>query len=184
MAREQGGPQVETRERYTTAAADDDERGRNGALLPVRTMDEILAELDQRGQPPTAEVPVPEWRATFRVRGLTRAEVLHISRLATHGGRLAPPGDQAVQDVETLLLGVVEPKITREHYARLRHRSDANPIINRLQTKIAELTTGERVENAAGEEVDAVDAAYFPSDGTLAPGGAVSGHGGNGSAAR
>jgi hypothetical protein len=39
----------------------------NGAL-PVRSMDEILAELDQRGQPERHEVKVPEkevlWQRT------------------------------------------------------------------------------------------------------------------------
>jgi hypothetical protein len=54
----------------------------NGAL-PVRSMDEILAELDQRGQPERHEVKVPEWGAVFYVRGLTRAEVLHIDRIST-----------------------------------------------------------------------------------------------------
>jgi hypothetical protein len=33
-----------------------------------------------------------------------------------------------------------------------------------LQGKIAELTTGEKVEGPDGEEVDAVDAATFPAD--------------------
>jgi hypothetical protein len=136
----------------------------NGAL-PVRSMDEILAELDQRGQPERHEVKVPEWGAVFYVRGLTRAEVLHIDRITMI---LAGPGkgtvDKGKQDLETLLIGVVEPKITREHYMRLRHRADANPIINRLQGKIAELTTGEKVEGPDGEEVDAVDAATFPAD--------------------
>jgi hypothetical protein len=132
----------------------------NGAL-PVRSMDEILAELDQRGQPERHEVRVPEWGAVFYVRGLTRAEVLHIDRISTSRKGVV---DKGAQDLETLLIGVVEPKITREHYMRLRHRADANPIINRLQGKIAELTTGEKVEGPDGEEVDAVDAATFPAD--------------------
>jgi hypothetical protein len=133
---------------------------RNGAL-PVRSMDEILAELDQRGQPERHEVRVPEWHAVFYVRGLTRAEVLHIDRISTSRKGVV---DKGAQDLETLLIGVVEPKITREHYMRLRHRADANPIINRLQGKIAELTTGEKVEGPDGEEVDAVDAATFSAD--------------------
>jgi hypothetical protein len=132
----------------------------NGAL-PVRSMDEILAELDQRGQPERYEVKVPEWGAVFYVRGLTRAEVLHIDRISTSRKGVV---DKGTADLETLLIGVVEPKITREHYMRLRHRVDANPIINRLQNKIAGLTTGEKVEGPDGEEVDAVDAATFPAD--------------------
>jgi hypothetical protein len=136
----------------------------NGAL-PVRSMDEILAELDQRGQPERHEVRVPEWGAVFYVRGLTRAEVLHLDRISMiRTGPEKGMVDKGKQDLETLLIGVVEPKITREHYMRLRHRADANPIINRLQGKISELTTGEKVEGPDGEEVDAVDAATFSAD--------------------
>lgn len=131
-----------------------------GAALPVRSMDEILAELDKRGQPDAVDVAVPEWGATFRVRGLTRAEVLRMNTMATRNGRV----DQAMLDELTMTTAVVEPRIGVEHYRRLRHRADANPIISRLQNKIAELTTGEKVEGPDGEEVDAVAAAYFPAD--------------------
>lgn len=153
---------------YSTGTTE--HNGATNGALPVRSMDEILAELDQRGQPEAHAVEVPEWGATFRVRGLTRAEVLHIDRISTNRKGVV---DKATQDLETLLLGVVEPKITREHYARLRHRADANPIINRLQNKIGELTTGEKVDGPNGEELDAVDAAYFPADREGAPAGSA-----------
>jgi hypothetical protein len=81
----------------------------NGAL-PVRSMDEILAELDQRGQPERHEVKVPEWGAVFYVRGLTRAEVLHIDRISTNRKGIV---DKGAQDLETLLIGVVEPTAPR-----------------------------------------------------------------------
>jgi hypothetical protein len=147
-----------TKPTYSTGTAE-----RNGAL-PVRSMDEILAELDQRGQPEAVEVAVPEWGTTFRVRGLTRAEVLHMNGSTSRNGRV----NQALLDEMTMTTAVVEPKITPEQYRRLRHRADANPIISRLQNKIAELTTGEKVTGPNGEEMDAVDAAYFPADGEAA----------------
>jgi hypothetical protein len=131
----------------------------NGAL-PVRSMDEILAELDQRGQPEAVDVPCPELGSLFRVRGLTRAELMHMNTIATRKGVT----NQGMLDEMSLTTGVVEPKITVEQYRRLRHRADANPAIQRLQTKIAELTSGEKVEGPDGEEVNAVDAAYFPAD--------------------
>jgi hypothetical protein len=130
----------------------------NGAL-PVRSMDEILAELDKRGQPEAVDVPCPELGSLFRVRGLTRAELMHMNTIATRKGVT----NQGMLDEMSLTTGVVEPKITVEQYRRLRHRADANPAIQRLQTKIAELTSGEPVEGPDGQEVDAVDAAYFPA---------------------
>lgn len=145
-----------------------DKNEKNGATA-VHSLDEILAELDKRGQPAGAVVKVPEWgplfgveALEFKVRGLTRAEVIHIDRISTNRKGVV---DKATQDLETLLMGVVEPKFTREHYARLRHRADANPILNRLQNKIGELTTGEKVEGPDGEELSGPDAAYFPTDG-------------------
>lgn len=131
----------------------------NGAL-PVRSMDEILAELDQRGQPEAVEVPCPELGSLFRVRGLTRAELMYMNTAATRKGVT----NQGMLDEMSLTTGVVEPKITVEQYRRLRHRADANPAIQRLQNKIAELTSGEPIEGPDGEEVDAVDRAYFPAD--------------------
>jgi hypothetical protein len=131
----------------------------NGAL-PVRSMDEILAELDQRGQPEAVEVPCPELGSLFRVRGLTRAELMYMNTASTRKGIT----NQAMLDEMSLTTGVVEPRITVEQYRRLRHRADANPAIQRLQTKIAELTSGEKVEGSDGEEVDAVDRAYFSAD--------------------
>jgi hypothetical protein len=131
----------------------------NGAL-PVRSMDEILAELDKRGQPEAVDVPCPELGSLFRVRGLTRAELMHMNTIATRKGVT----NQGMLDEMSLTTGVVEPKITVEQYRRLRHRADANPAIQRLQNKIAELTSGEPIEGPDGEEVDAVDRAYFPAD--------------------
>lgn len=129
----------------------------NGALrgepLRVRPMAELLAALERRER---QRVPVeaPELGALFYVRGLSRAEVLHIQRIATNPrtGQL----NQSRIDAETILLAVVEPKITAEDYERLRSLPGVNPAINRLQTKIAELTTGVSADDQALGDQDGV----------------------------
>lgn len=144
------------------------------APLPIRSMDEILSELGRRAVP-TADVEIPEWGATVRVRGLTRGELLHIQAVATDRGRRSV--DPAVMDRESFLLAVVEPKWTAAHYILLKNRSDATPILARIEAKIGELTNGAPVQGPDGKEVDAVSAAYFPAGGSFT---AV----GNGSAER
>ncbi len=136
----------------------------NGAL-PVRSMDEILAELEADG-PETKIVPAPELRTSFTVRGLTRAEMLHVLRQAgdLSTGRIV---NLDRSDELQLTLGVVEPKITPAHYKRLRHRAEANAVLTRLLAAIGDLTNGPTETGPQGQEVSGVDAAYFPADGEV-----------------
>lgn len=148
----------------STASTAPHAAAQNGAL-PVRSMDEILAELDQRGQPQLLDVPCPELGATFRVRGLTRAETLRI--MDRCGDQRRQHVDVALSEEMQLTTAVVEPKITVEHYRRLKHRSDMNPVINRLLEAIGTLTNGPTVHAPDGRELDPGDGAYFPVNGRV-----------------
>src|SRR5687767_7652348 len=97
---------------------------------PIRPMSEILADLDERGMETTL-VPVAELGASFKVRGLSRAEVLRISRQTT-----AKDGatNQALADWLTIEAAVVEPRISKEEYDDFRQHPRATAAINRIQT--------------------------------------------------
>jgi hypothetical protein len=107
--------------------------------FPVRSFADLIAEIDTRPWE-TAVVQVPEFKARFTVRGLTRAESLRIIGQSRHPrtGIL----DQAKADELQILLGVTEPKLSQAEYLALRNRAAANRLIAALQAKITELTDG------------------------------------------
>lgn len=126
--------------------------------LRVIPMDELLSLLDLR-QPERHPVEVPEWGAIFYVRGLSRNEVLQFNRLSTN--QKTGVQDQAKADQLQFCRCVLEPRVTAEQYDLLRERPDASAILQRIQARIAALTSGEPAEDAAGGGVDAVTAAEF-----------------------
>ncbi|CAA9246726.1 MAG: hypothetical protein AVDCRST_MAG77-1843 [uncultured Chloroflexi bacterium] len=123
--------------------------------LKYRPIMDILAQI-QAGGDGREEVEVPEFGAKFRIKGLSRSEVLHISKSATdpRTGQL----DQAKADWLTIQAAVEQPRISEADYDRLRRDARANKLINILQTKLGELTSGTKTD-AAGDQEDAVDAA-------------------------
>lgn len=144
---------------------------RNGSAPPAEAapalrvipMDELLSLLDLR-QPERYAVEVPEWGAIFYVRGLSRNESLQFVKLSTNAKTNVM--DSAKADQLQFCRGVLEPRVSAEQYQLLRERPDASAILQRIQNRIAALTSGEPAEDAAGQEVDAVTAAEFLSGGT------------------
>jgi elongation factor P--beta-lysine ligase len=133
----------------------------NGAL-PVRSMDEILAEA-QRHEPEYALVECPELGSSFKVRGLSRAEVLYIARVSTNPK--TGQADQQKADIESALHGIVEPKINEGQYRALCHLPHASPALARIQTKISELSTGVAPNpdgDAAEDAIAAAEARFRP----------------------
>jgi hypothetical protein len=126
--------------------------------LRVIPMDELLSLLDLR-QPERYAVEVPEWGAIFYVRGLSRQEALQFNRLSTN--QKTGVQDSAKADQLQFCRCVLEPRVTPEQYDVLRERPDAAPVLQRIQSKISALTSGEPATDAAGGEVDAVTAAEF-----------------------
>ena len=107
-----------------------------------KTWGEVLSHLDLKG-PELHPVKCPELGGTpeepfeAKVRGLSRAEVLRIEKATT-----APNGkqDAAKADEMTFLWAVIDPRPTREEYQQLKQDPSASPALQRIHSKISDLT--------------------------------------------
>lgn len=92
-------------------------------------LDEILNASDI----PEAEVEIPEWGGSVKVRGLTKAKQEHLRKSAMIGGKI----DEEKLQLLLIVHCVVDPVIEEGHIEQLRQKSAQ--AINRLALKIAEL---------------------------------------------
>lgn len=95
----------------------------------ILSVDEILAAPDL-GE---AEVEVPEWGGSVRIRGLSKAAQQHLRKSATVSGQLDP----ARLEMLLFIHCVVEPRFTEEQYDALAAKSAG--AIDRVIKAIAEL---------------------------------------------
>lgn len=103
---------------------------KNGGQLERLTLDQLLA-VDDR---PEAEVDVPEWGGSVKVKALSLASFQKAMEDATVGGKV----DEQRATLHMLLAGVVEPPLTEDHYEMLRQKSVAP--ITRIVERIAALS--------------------------------------------
>ncbi len=119
-------------------------------MTNVLTAEQLLSNAPA---PDTKTIEVPEFGGEVRVKGLTRADIVRIRKVATAAGR--GQADEATFDREVFLAGVVEPKFTAEAFDQLSSTALATPIARVLNT-ILELS-------GAGEGATREAEATFPA---------------------
>lgn len=86
-----------------------------GEQLPILTVEALLAADDR----PTKTIEVPEWGGSVKIKALSLGGFQDATAAATVNGEI----DQQKLAVEMLVLGVVEPHLTRDHVPLLREKS-------------------------------------------------------------
>ncbi len=118
--------------------------------LPIRTREEIIAELDLRED----TVEVPEWKTSLQLRGLSMQEWNRITNLST---RKDGTINNLRMNIFTFIAGVVNPKFTDEDYDALVKKG---AVIMRIANSISELSgvtkdsLGSALKNSASAPTD------------------------------
>jgi hypothetical protein len=105
------------------------------------TFDEIMACDDL----PQETFFVPEWDGEVVVRGLSRGEALAARKEAWKSGEF----DLLVYDMYVLMYGLVEPKISKGHFDRMKGKSAG--AIEKVSSKIISLSSVPVTQEAIDE---------------------------------
>lgn len=111
----------------------------------------------------TRDVEIPEWGGSIKIKGFTRAEITAMRKRCTvsgvRNGKAYSETDNDLFEQALVLEGVIEPKLTKDHWVELNNRQ-ARPIERILKALLQE--TGLTEEEAAETRAD------FPPEGGAA----------------
>lgn len=122
------------------------------------TAEQIITAAPRAGA--LIDVQVPEWGGAVKIKGFTRAEVKAMRRQATVTKMVdgKPVEDLDTDKLEELLFldGLVEPKLTLDHWVELQNRTAGGV------EKVLQAIT--KASGLAGEEVKATKNAFPEAD--------------------
>ena len=102
--------------------------------------------------PETVEVDVPEWGGPVKVRGFSRAEVKALRKrcttVTTSGGQRSEDIDTDLLEREMFLEGLVEPKLSRDHWEALQAKAAGG-----IETVLKAITAASGLTKAEGAEM-------------------------------
>jgi hypothetical protein len=114
-------------------------------------------------KPKTVTEPVPEWGGAVKVRGFTRDEIKTLRKACTvtteMGGKTKEQLDDDKFERELFLAGLVEPKLTADHWTELQNRTAGG-----IETILKAIT---RESGLTKEEAAKLKAAFPSEDGSL-----------------
>ena len=123
--------------------------------MAILTIDEVLDSNDLQQE----TLFVPEWGGEIVLRGMTRGEAFAARKAALKDGDTA---DMLVYDMMVLLHGVVEPKLTKSHFDKLKGKSAG--AIERITSRIMQLSSVTAAGNVSQKAVDEAEKSFREGD--------------------